>query len=170
MFSDSNSEWRLSPDYIFIAGNRDNPTFVIDLGQEYVVSEVGMCHRSQTQYAQTKSANIFLSNDEEFKMTTVRDGGTVLNYGTVDENNWTQVCTITTERTTDEFWAPATMNDALYKGQTKARFLKFVNEGTPLPENNASHDSSLQYAGVGEIWIKVVETIDGIPVDEVPAE
>ena len=167
MFSESNSKWRLADDYIFIAGNRDNPTFVIDLGKEYYISEVGMCHRSQTQYAQTKTADIYITADPEFKFTSMRDGGVYDNYNNVNENNWVKICTIETERSTAEFWSAAD-DDLRLAGQTKARFLKFVNVGTPLPEQGGTseHDRSLQYAGVGEIWIKTLEAVDGTPVDE----
>lgn len=155
----------LSDDYIFIAGNRDYPTFVIDMGKEYYVSEVGMQHRAQIQWAQTKSADIYISNDPEFKLTTVREGGSTLGYEAVNENNWVHVCTINTERTTDEFWSTADLNDARSTGASKGRFLKFVGR-TNLPEGNATHDNSLQYAGVGEIYLKAVAEVDGEPYTE----
>lgn len=164
MFNEGSRRF-LSDDYIFIAGNRDNPTFVIDMGQEYYVSEVGMQHRAQIQYAQTKSADIYISNDPEFKLTTVREGGSTIGYEAVNENNWVHVCTINTERTTDEFWSVADLNDARTTGASKGRFLKFVNRAV-LPEGNPTHDNSLQYAGVGEIYIKVVAEVDGEPYVE----
>lgn len=164
MFSEGTRHF-LSDDYIFIAGNRDYPTFVIDMGQEYYVSEVGMQHRAQIQYAQTASADIYISNDPEFKLTTVRDGGSTLGYEAVNENNWVHVCTINTERTTDEFWSIADLNDARATGASKGRFLKFVSR-TVLPEGNTEHDNSLQYAGVGEIYLKVVAEVDGEPYVE----
>lgn len=163
MFSEGSRKF-LSDDYIFIAGNRDYPTFVIDMGREYYVSEVGMQHRKQIQWAQTKSCDIYISNDPEFKLTTVREGGSVLNYETVNENNWVHVCTINTERSEAEFWATANLNDARLKGTSKGRFLKFVGR-TPLPEGNATHDNSLQYAGVGELYLKEVAAIDGEPYE-----
>lgn len=155
----------LSDDYIFIAGNRDYPTFVIDMGREYYVSEVGIQHRSNTKYAQTKSCDIYISNDPEFKLTTVRDGGTTDNYDNVDENNWVHICTINTERTTDEFWAKADINDARATGASKGRFLKFVGREN-LPEGNDTHDKSKQYAGLGELYLKEVATIDNVPVTD----
>ena len=163
MFAEGSKRF-LSEDYIFIAQNRDYPTFVIDLGREYYISEVGIRHRDQTQYAQTKTADIYVSNDSEFKFTSIRDGGTAENYSTVNENNWVHICTINTERTTDEFWSPADIDDARATGASRGRFLKFVHRAV-LPEGTEPHDSSLQYAGVGEIWIKEVATIDGEPVE-----
>ena len=163
MFAEGSKRF-LSEDYIFIAQNRDYPTFVIDLGREYYISEVGIRHRDQTQYAQTKTADIYVSNDSEFKFTSIRDGGTAENYSAVNENNWVHICTINTERTTDEFWSPADIDDARATGASRGRFLKFVHRAV-LPEGTEPHDSSLQYAGVGEIWIKEVATIDGEPVE-----
>lgn len=154
----------LSDDYIFIAGNRDYPTFVVDMGREYYVSEVGMQHRSSIQYAHTKSCDIYISNDPEFKLTTVREGGSTLNYEAVNENNWIHVCTINTEKTTDEFWSVADLNDARMKGTSKGRFLKFVHRSV-LPDGSAEHDNSLQYAGVGELYLKEVAAIDGEPYE-----
>lgn len=164
MFSEGSRRF-LSDDYIFIAGNRDYPTFVVDMGREYYVSEVGMQHRAQIQWAQTKTADIYISNDPEFKLTTMREGGSALSYSAVNENNWVHVCTISTERTTDEFWSIANLNDARATGASKGRFLKFVGR-EPLPEGNAGHDNSLQYAGVGELYVKVVAEIDGEPYVE----
>ena len=156
----SSSKWRLAEDYIYIAGNRDYPTFVIDLGKEYYISEVGMCHRTGIQWAHTKTADVYVSNDPEFTLTTVRDGGTIENYSTVDENKWNHICTINTEKTTAEFWAPADIDDARTTGASKGRFLKFVSRDV-FPEDNGN----LQHGGVGEIWIKTVAAIDEVPVE-----
>ncbi len=158
MFSEGSRRF-LADDYIFIAGEREHPVFVIDMGREYYISEVGLQHRSDTQYAQTRSADIYVSNDPEFLFTSVREGGTLEGYDTVNENNWTHICTVNMEQTTDEFWANADIDDARATGASRGRFLKFVNRDV------LREDGDQNYAGLGEIWIKEVATIDGEPVE-----
>ena len=162
-----NNQNLLADDYIFIAGERNYPTVVIDMGQEYYISEVGFCHRtgstgngSGIQWAHTKQADVYVSNDPEFVLTTVRDDGTIENYSNVDENNWVHLCTINAEKTTAEFWSPAEIDDARGTGASKGRFLKFVCRDV-FPED----DGNLCHGGAGEIWIKSVATMDGEPVE-----
>lgn len=146
--------------YMQCLGERKLPiSIVVDMQKTCYVSDIGLQQRSQTQYAHTKNAKIYLSNDAEFKFTPIRDGGTREGYGTVSENNWQLIATCVMTRSGEITWT-AVSDELKDKALSKGRFLKFV--ALDQLDDDTEKERNV-HAGLGEIYAKEVVTVDGKP-------
>lgn len=146
--------------YMQCLGERKLPiSIVIDMQKVQYLSDIGLQQRSQTQYAHTKNAKIYVSNDPAFKFTPMKSGGTREGYGTVNENNWQLIANCTMTRSGDILWT-AVSDDLKDKEWSKGRFLKFV--ALDQLDDDSDKDRAV-HAGLGEIYAKEVATVDGNP-------
>lgn len=134
------------------SGSRKVPNIimVIDLGRECNLGGAGLLQSVAENERKIKKCEVYASRTFSFK--TVRDGGSVANYNTLDEgNDWKLLATVDMDWANTEYWA--TVQTAV-----KGRYVK-IRPTELLP------DLDPKAVNIAEFYVSELIAVDGYPVE-----
>lgn len=126
-----------------------NIIMVIDLGREYNLGGAGILQSTKPNEQKVKRCEVYAESAFEFK--TVREGGTIANYNTLDEgNDWRFFTTIELDRPVKEYWSH--VQTAVKGRYVKIRPIELFQGLDPKAVN------------IAEFYVSELVSIDGYPV------
>lgn len=142
-----------SYDYHAFKGRRaaNKTVFVLDLGAVHNV--VAVATRSRSNTYDLGSADVFISNDSEFKFLPVAKGGKLSDYEDVALNNWTKLLTFTQPRSAGVHWYELD-DEGVKSGGVKGRYLKL----------HVLSSNREDVVNIAEFYVKELLAVDGVAV------
>lgn len=146
-------------DYHAFAAMRQPISIVIDMQESVNIYGIGLIQRQDVQYADFKTADFYISDDDEFIFHSLEDGGTLSDYTDVALNNWNLLFTWSDVPQQKEIsWRTLNKEDAQNK-VLKGRYLKIVIRETY--RTTEVKGKSCLVANLSEIKAKRLLTING---------
>lgn len=132
-------------------GSREVPNIimVIDLGREYSLGGAGILQSAKFNEQKVKRCEVYTESSFEFK--TVRDGGSIANYSTLDEgNDWKLLTTVEMDWPVREYWSQ--VQTAVKGRYVKIRPVELFEGLDPKAVN------------IAEFYLSELVSVDGYPV------
>ena len=120
-----------------------------DLGREYSLGGAGILQSAKFNEQKVKRCEVYAESSFEFK--TVRDGGSIANYSTLDEgNDWKLLTTVEMDWPVREYWSQ--VQTAVKGRYVKIRPVELFEGLDPKAVN------------IAEFYLSELVSVDGYPV------
>lgn len=143
--------------YDLCLGRRNLPiTIVIDMKERVWIHSLGIVQRSGLSNMYAKGVEFYVSDDEQFLFSPVREGGDISDYSDVAQNRWTQILTDSNiPQQEGVIWRQVpdgTLAEGISGHLLKIRF-------------TATWHTSQDCMSMAELYVKAVNKVDGKPIN-----